>query len=317
MNEQEYSLVKSLKGKYGQIVPCLADANGEVFDGLHRKEIDPDAETIRRDNIKSAVDRTFARMIANKVRRQYQADELSKDIAFLLGSGFSIHDIEEITGISERTLIKHKPTEMKDEVKVEAGLTPKSYDIAEAFQKAAQPEGERTAIPPSMQEQIASELRNCEKCGQQFHRSKATIQGGLIICPKCAGKDKPIPATKTEVKEYKPKESWTQRKAIMQPQVSKQEIAALEELQRRGHKVESQVRVCLVETVIDYIVDDVPFYLDGKYAHLNRDWKDDLIREKLSQKLGKPVYAVEYERFSQKSTKEIVDQMEEALRWKQ
>ena len=41
MSSEDYTLSQSLKGKLGQLVPCLEDAEGIVFDGVHRKKVDP------------------------------------------------------------------------------------------------------------------------------------------------------------------------------------------------------------------------------------------------------------------------------------
>jgi len=301
LSEEEYSLAKSLKGKYGQIVPCLADADGEVFDGLHRKKIDPNAETIRRENIKTAVDRTFARMIANKVRRQYRAEELSKDIGFLVGSGFTIHDIEEMTGVSERTLYRYMPEHLKK---------PEPEQLAEAHRKTADIVPTGTTETPS----ATKPLIQCDCCGMGTHDPKP-FGRFQRLCETCYLKAVKYPRLfarepKTEVKTYKPKETGEFRRARMQPGVSKMESAVLEELHKRGHTVEFQKEVCLEKTVVDFIVDGKPVYLDGKRVHQNREWTDERIRGRLSQILGEPVHAIIYESFNRKTKEEIVEEIE-------
>jgi len=96
----------------------------------------------------------------------------------------------------------------------------------------------------------------------------------------------------------------------MSPGVSKMELAVLEELHKRGHQVEFQKEVCLEKTVVDFIVDGKPVYLDGKRVHRNREWTDDRIRQRLSKILAATVYAIPYERFTKTGAKEIVDELE-------
>jgi hypothetical protein len=286
-----------------------------MFDGFHRKKDFPNARTVKCDQVKTPVDRALARMTVNFCRRHYTSEEMKNDIGLLIGSGLTVDQIMESTGISESTIYKYKPQELKDQVRVEAGKEAHriSQDIAPSSevtvktQDTAQPQ-----ISQRIQKETLNELVECAYCHMAFHVSKGTVIDDKNYCPRCAEHAKPQAKGVPQVKEYKPKETPEFRRGIMSPSVSKTEIAVLEELVKRGHKVQSQVHVCLFETVIDYIVDDgIPFYLDGKRVHQNRDWKDDFIREKLTQKLGRTVYAIPYEYFTLDAVKKIVDSMEE------
>jgi len=109
-------------------------------------------------------------------------------------------------------------------------------------------------------------------------------------------------------------ETPEQKVAVMQPAVSKMDQACLEEMVKRGHKVEFQVRVCLLETIIDMIVDGVPFYLDGNKVHQDKEETDETIRSKLSKKLGRTVYAIPYDRFTNATLEENCDCMEQTIK---
>ena len=114
-SEGDYALSRSMKGKLGQLVPCLKDAEGNVFDGFHRIKINPSAWTVKLDHVKTASDRALARMTVNFCRRHYTVEEMTNDIGLLIGSGLTVQQISEATGISERTVYRYMPPQLKDQ----------------------------------------------------------------------------------------------------------------------------------------------------------------------------------------------------------
>jgi hypothetical protein len=327
MEEKEYDLEKSLKGKYGQLVPCLANANGKVFDGLHRLQHNPKAEVIRRDQVKTPVDERFARLIVNHNRRRYSSEEMRDDVGFLIGCGFSIAQISEITGISEPTLYRHQPQELKDEKKVEAGviggakLAEKSALTREQTVKTS--DMLRNSSQPKPEEQV-----ECERC--HVHSGDCKPWHGHQLCEGCFKKAEFNPEAYDGYFKYleraknhqvppkllpqKPQETWQQRKAVMQPQKSKQEMDLLEELSNRGITPETDKWICLWGTKPDgdYPEKKIVYYVHGEPHDKGKALdRDDEIRAAL-EKDGWTVFVF---RHDEGNVKEWADKIEEALKW--
>ena len=310
LDQDTVELLKRSVEQQGQLLPIVKDQKGYIISGRHRKAADPNWREmliITTDEL----DRLL-KIIHFNVQRRPSREETAKillRIAEILESkGIKQSDIavemSKIVPYSDQWIRELLPDKYKH---VEFKSEPKVVSPRIESQETIQPKSFY-----SVQEGIMAELVMCEGCGSQVHRSRLQLKGGKLLCPKCRG-EKPKVEVKPQVKEYKPKETGEFRRAQMHPAVSNMDVSVLEELKQRGHKVEFQVRVPLVETVIDFVVDNVPFYLDGKWVHLHRDWKDDVIREKLSQKFGRTVYAIEYEQYSKRSVKENADAIEGAL----
>jgi len=303
--EKSYDLKKSVEG-LGQLYPILIDAHGNVIDGFHRKEIDPKWPTVKLEHIDSTVKLEAARLAANFNRRDVPPEELKQKIGFLIGAGLKVKEIADQTGISERTIYRHMPEQLKK---------PEAKKISEARQEIVAEAKE--SLPPvrSYIETQEKPLVECDCC-RMGTRNPKPFGKYKQLCENCYLKAVKYPrlfqrdTIVTKPKEYKPKETAEFRRAQMHPSVSKMELAVLEELHKRGHKVESQKMVCLEKTVVDFIVDGKPVYLDGKRVHRNREWTDTRIRERLAKILGETVYAIPYERFTKAGVQEIVDEIE-------
>lgn len=317
-SSEEYALSRSLKGNLGQLVPCLADANGVVFDGLNRKQIDPNAWTVKLDKVKTAPDRIEARLQTNFCRRKYGSEEIREDIVSLVGYGFTAQQIADRNGVSLTTVYKYMPQELKDQAKVEAGLasgvsrTPSvesSVPLAEQTVKTqdmggVKPDVIRYAQPnvtetpqfeKSAQEYIATEIIKCEKCDQPVHRSKASIVGGKLVCPKCSGKTEPVKKPGFTKLSTKPQETWEHRKAQMSPQHSNMENAILIRLSDRGVKVMTDFEFCLQRTMPDFWFPDkqLAVYLDG-VVHQGKEDRDEALRDLLRKRHGVNVVSIPY-----------------------
>jgi len=225
------------------------------------------------------------------------------------------------------------PEALKDKVKSEAikeGLQ-KVEQVARATFTNVKAQETKPPIPKLSQTPVECSAPNCS-LGTNW---PTHLKNGTALCPRCLEQawnkgeitqddllgegEAPqvqIPPEKkpeAEAKEYKPKEKPEFRRAVMQPMVSKMDTAVLEELHKRGHKVEFQKEVCLQKTVVDFIVDGAPFYLDGRRVHQNREWKDDKIRERLATIFQRNVHAITYERYTESGAPEIVDSIEAKL----
>jgi very-short-patch-repair endonuclease/predicted DNA-binding transcriptional regulator AlpA len=313
----EYALSKSLKGKLGQLVPCLQDAEGIIIDGFHRLKVNPKAWTVKNDQIKTPVDRALARMTVNFCRRHYSSEEMKNDIGLLIGSGLTVEQIAEITGIGKSTIYNYMPPEKKDKVLSEAQK--KGWEEKNEFPRVETPlKTQETIIPKANSGQIYKTyllgMRPCEKCGKQTERTKMHFVDNLLICPECAGKDKPLPVRKLELEPtFKPQETWQQRKAVMQPQHSKMEEKLLLRLSGKGFTPETDIEFCLQKTTPDFYFrkQNLAIYIDGP-VHQGREDKDDMIREQLT-KQGVHVVSLPYE--TDKDEDKLFEQILEVLKW--
>jgi len=325
---EEYALSRSLKGKLGQLVPCLADANGVVFDGLHRKQIDPNAWTVKLDKVKTATDRIEARLQTNFCRRKYSSEEIKEDIVSLVGYGFTAEEIADRNGVSLTTVYKYMPQANKDQVKVEAGklggeakaessATPAKQTVK--TQDTAQPNIATPQFIASAQGYIATELKSCEKCGMPVHRSKMGLVAGKLVCPKCAGIAEPVAKPELPVKEYKPKETGDYRVAQMHPQKSKFELQVIQELQAEGLPLETDREFCVQKTVPDAILKlkdrTIAIYIDSEATHSEGDERDEFLRGSLKKLYGLDVLAVRYKSDSAEARQNAKEQIREFLKW--
>ncbi len=328
--DNEYSLAKSLRGKYGQIVPCLADAEGEVFDGKHRTDINPKAWTVKVLQIKTAVDRVFGRMIANKVRRRYASEELSDDIGFLIGAGFSIADIHSITGIHERTLHRHQPEHLKK---------PSADKISETRTKMSDvARDDLTTVRTKLKTQDMSVWSKCDRCGISTQAYMQPFGKYEKLCPNCFEKalanpddfkrrpKAPVaPTKKPEMKEYKPTEPWEQRLAHMKTEVSEMDRYIYEramqdpDLRERGFKVTGwkPYELTKSDVTIEKPGEEYVFFIDNAKIHQKRQVRDETITSVLQwqeaiQKGG--VIRVPYEgSFSKAKGEQVYAKIKEAL----
>ncbi len=122
--EEGYSLAASGEG-LGELYPVLKDAHGNVIDGFHRLGEKPDWHTETRPQIDTPVKLQLAMLAANFNRRNMAPEEITQRITFLVKAGLKPEEIAKITGISERTIHKYTPQDLKDAKKIAAGQSPK------------------------------------------------------------------------------------------------------------------------------------------------------------------------------------------------
>lgn len=124
----EYDLKKS--EKIGQLYPVLVDAEGNVIDGFHRLEVDPNWRKEKLSEIDTEEKLLVARCVANWHRRQVSKEEKEKWIDGLAriykSQGFKvrrqkgstrinevINNIHEVTGLHVTTIREYLSPEFK------------------------------------------------------------------------------------------------------------------------------------------------------------------------------------------------------------
>jgi len=324
--EGEYALSRSLKGKLGQLVPCLQDAEGMTIDGFHRLKVNPKAWTVKLDHVKTPVDRAMARMTVNFCRRHYSSEEMKNDIGLLIGSGYTVQQIAEITGISERTIYRYMPEELKDKVKSEAISAGKVEAQVEKVTAVTSPLTTQETVKPTpiteqmTQRYLAEEVINCEQCGQPIHRTRAILKDSKLLCPKCTGAAKPLTPRKLEAEPtFKPKEKPEFRRAVMQPQKSKFELSVIQQLQAEGLPLETDREFCVQKTVPDAILKlrdrTVAIYIDNVATHEEGNERDEFLRSSLEKLYGFDVCVVQYKNDSAEERQRAKETIKEFLRW--
>ncbi|MCJ7424756.1 hypothetical protein MUP01_10890 [Candidatus Bathyarchaeota archaeon] len=320
---EEYALSRSLKGKLGQLVPCLEDAEGRIFDGVHRKAIDPKAWTVKLDKVKTPVDRALARMTVNFCRRHYTPEEMKNDIGLLIGSGLTMEQIIESTGISESTIYKYKPQELKNQVRVEAGKEAHriSQDIAPSSEVTVKTQETVVQTPTfkRIEKETLNELVECANCHMGFHISRATLIDDKNYCPRCAEHVKPQPKPKIEPTPFKPKETGEYRKALMHPQKSKFELAVIQELQAEGLPLETDREFCVQKTIPDAILKlkdrTIAIYIDCAATHKEGNERDEWLRGQLERLYDVKVLPIQYKTDTKEEVQRAKEQIREFLKW--
>jgi transcriptional regulator with XRE-family HTH domain len=256
---EDYNLKQSID-KLGALVPVLRDVHGNIIDGFHRLKENENYPSVTVETVKNPVQLILARMAANVCRREVSAEEKTEWLKELTElTGWSPKEIAEETGMSERWVYKYLPSEQKKE----------------------EPE------------QLASARRALRECSRCFMASRDVQEyKGEMLCPQCVeeAKRKPMRATTPqetavipEPKIYKPKETWAHRKASMQVPVSHMEQRLAKRLVEAGIAFESQVEYCIAKCIPDFVINQIPFFIDGEDVHFRREEKDDSARSRLAQ----------------------------------
>jgi hypothetical protein len=317
-DEGQYALSKSVKGKFGQLVPCIVDAENRIVDGVHRLQINPKAWTVKREDIKTPVDHALARMTVNFCRRHYTTEEMASDVGLLIGSGYTVQQIADITGISERTVYRYMPSQLKDEKKVEAGqakvLTAVTTNLTTSDTLPQTPALRKT------QQEMAQRIIDCERCGQPMDRSRGSIVGGQIICPKCAGKTERPPVEKPETPKKLFKETGEQRVAQMHPPKSKFEVELLNEIEAEGIPLERDKEFCIQKTVPDAVIPrktgkPIAIYIDNIATHEEGNERDEFLRSRLEKLYDVEICVVQYRANTREEREKAKEQIREMLKW--
>lgn len=328
--DKEFDLAESKK-KIGELVPVLLDAHGKTIDGFHRKEIDPNWHSITLENIKDETQLTIARLAVNVCRRKVPAQEktmLLTEIAKL--TKWTPKEIAENLGMSYQWVMKY----LADEYKERPGAGPKEYPVTRRVTQSPEVE-EPIQTEPIPKPKPSKEPVECPNCHLNTW-FPYYLKDGTTLCSLCfekkwrngeIKKDDLLPegvappeppkkeVPKPEVKTFKPEETWEHRKAQMQPQHSKIELAILEKLQVEGiHPVITDRTFCLQATTPDFYFPNknLAVYLDG-IVHQGKEDRDDKIRELLTKRHGVQVLSIPYTRMSGEEVEWIFKLIKEAF----
>jgi very-short-patch-repair endonuclease len=156
-------------------------------------------------------------------------------------------------------------------------------------------------------------FRECELC--HLATSSAIEVEGHFYCneehaerAKATRPSKPQP--KLEVKEWKPKETWEQRKAVMKPQHSRIEEALLLKLYEKGLTPITDKEFCIQSTTPDFYFPDknLAIYVDGA-VHEGKEDRDNQLRDLLEQRHHVRVVSIPYKDFTQEETERVFQQI--------
>ena len=280
MSESEYNLAKSKKA-LGPLYPILKAKDGSIIDGFHRQNDDPDWASITVESIDTPVKLELARLAANFCGRQMPAIEFQNRIAFLIKSGLKVSEIAEQTGISETTIRKYEPQELKDQVKVEAGRqggisatqarqTVKIQDTVQC---------DRCHVSTSSPVEWHNH-KLCESCHSKAETDPDGFNGYCTAVSK-----KPESHVVLTTDSPRSLDKWEFRKAQMSVQHSKRELEFVELCTREDdlRPVITDRSFPLEETIPDAVFPkyNAVAYVDDPATHSgSRMDKDELLREK-------------------------------------
>ena len=122
MNPQEFDLKRS-KGIVGALYPVLLDAQGNVIDGLHRLEADPNWPKRKLEWVKDEETRELVRTHANLMRREVSLEERRGSFLELakhmekkgVKKGKISTELSKVSGFSDRWVRELLPDEFKAE----------------------------------------------------------------------------------------------------------------------------------------------------------------------------------------------------------
>ncbi len=116
--EEERDLVEDIKtseGIIGQLYPILLDANGDIIDGRHRKEANPNWKTLKLDHIDTLEKKAIAILLANTQRRTVNEEEIRIHLGILAQVTKSTpKELAKRVGMSYSWVMKYIHNEFKE-----------------------------------------------------------------------------------------------------------------------------------------------------------------------------------------------------------
>jgi len=133
MEEREIDpeLVEELrqsKRKLGALSPIILDVKGNIVEGHHRQEADPDWPKVTYKEIRTEEDRILFAIAFNWHRREKSDSWKIKMLTRLAGLGHSVDQIAEMTGLNKRTVYRYLPQQFKGKEPVELAESHTSRD---------------------------------------------------------------------------------------------------------------------------------------------------------------------------------------------
>lgn len=183
---KDYDLKKGIKPVY----PVILDFQGNVIDGRHRLESDPDWPTQKLDWVKTEHDRVLVRHVLNCARRSVSVAERQEEMKSLAESmkkegvelGEIIPRIAELTPFTYRYVAMLLPDEFKREYKKQVAKSElpeeKKSEIISQLEAPPKPESVECDLQNKLADLVAgietqhsyeancSECRIAEKCAR-------------------------------------------------------------------------------------------------------------------------------------------------------
>lgn len=339
MNDESYDLTTSSKA-LGRLYPILKDKHGNIIDGFHRQNADPDWPAITVDLVDNPQKLELARLAVNFCRRQLPATEIEQRVAFLVKSGMKPQEIADNTGISLSTIYKYMPQESKNQQKSEIGKLgglAKSATSSEQTVKTQDTALEQASLHKAAPKAFdAAEVRTCERCGVQTATPKTWHSHTL--CSNCEEKANLNPEAWDGFFKYRDRakaklvpeatkkvpvqETWDHRVGVMKTQHSTMEDKIVDKLRAKGFTVETDIPITVKEicTTPDFniilIQKTVHGYIDGTVHNGKRRDKDEDLRLLLKKRFPTDVIvAVDVKGDSDKEADEKIKEIEEAMKW--
>jgi len=313
VNEETIEQLKLSRGIIGEVHAMVVDYDGEILSGQHRKKAGwekvhnvDSREMAKKCGVTPQMAKHMLKLHLN-IQRKPSREETS-ELLLKMALELEKQEIEEMKIASE--LAKRVPYSHQYVLQ----LLPDRY---KQLEKAVSP-GRPPSVKLVKQPETLLGLVECARCYMADRNCQE--YGGEMLCPRCLelAKYKPekakVSPSTPEVTEYKAKEKWEYRKAVMMPQISKMEEAVLVKLEAKGLHPEVQKEFCLRSTRPDYYFpqQNLAIFLDGP-VHKGREDRDEAIRELLIKRHGVQVVSISYEGTSQTTLDEIVRKIERAL----
>lgn len=330
MSDEEFTneSLKKSKNTVGILYEALVSEDGEILDGKHRLDSDPNWP---KKNIvaKTRIEKILIRMHAHH-RRRVPREETQTMLLELA------HELEK-TGVAKETISSELakrtpyseqyirlllPEEYKQPEKVEAA---KAGALILAQKPPEQP-------PPEIFRPERVVFVRCSNCGVQTSEAKESagkqychvcydklIRGELVfkplpklpLTPPPLGEEAPKPS-RVEKKIYEPG-AW---KEEMHKPVSRMDQWLAEELSRRGIPIEIQQAICIKQVIPEVIIKkgDKPLvvFLDHPETHGKRTLADQENRELLAKK-GFRVLELQYDAYTEEQRQLIISEVMSAI----
>jgi len=283
----EYDLAKSSK-KLGPLVPILKDKNGNIIDGFHRQNANPDWPTITVESVDSDAKLELARLATNFCRRRLEPSEIQNRLSFLVGKcGMKPEEIAEQTGIGLTTIYKYLPQDLKNQELSEAQK--KGHEESKVFPSAKTTVKTQDMVICEFCHIASSDIQT-EVVNSKPRKLCVRCQGNFVLAPErftaffrnVNGESKTLEERLAEKSGPAFKEKWEQTLGTMQTDDPKVERIFSEEAQAlglHGFRVKPEIPVISVWPDNFHVETKTLFWMDNEELHKGkRSDKDDQYR---------------------------------------